>query len=115
MCNQGSRLMTLPSSKSFPLTSIILLISPAFTLSLCIRAKSRLSFEARPAHLLLIMMIVLATIMIMMILTMIIMIYLLAPPMSGLTRTASSHSGRQLFNLKMGIDDLIIIYMSVYE
>ena len=35
--------------------------------------------------------------------------------MSGLTRTASSHSGRQLFNLKMGIDDLIIIYMSVYE
>ena len=33
------------------LTKIILLISPALTLSLCISAKSRLSLEARPAHL----------------------------------------------------------------
>ena len=33
------------------ITRIILLISPAFTLSLCIKAKSRLSLEARPAHL----------------------------------------------------------------
>ena len=33
------------------LTSIILLISPALLRSLCMRAKSRLSLEARPAHL----------------------------------------------------------------
>ena len=39
-------------SKQFKrLTKIILLISPALTLSLCISAKSRLSLEARPAHL----------------------------------------------------------------
>ena len=41
------------------ITRIILLISPAFTLSLCIKAKSRLSLEARPAHLVVLIILIL--------------------------------------------------------